>query len=283
MLDRGAHINQLNNNGVGALHAAIRFAKVKVVSYLLDAGAKHDTSLDTDYFTLLSYAIRVNDYNPKIIKMILDKGYLNAGIFDLDAKDFCVQHPYPYNPHTVEEYTLIKLIKFLYSKGNIDKHSNETFIDITHVDIKDEDLPYYFDQAKFDEVCTEFCLYYSNTEISLYSNNLPITTQIMDNLNKIAVRKILINDLKEEYNKYQNDNSLEKKQLPLFDINFDCIQHLLNKLSNKDIFNFNRSVCNTCIDEVQDDLNKLNISVEGESYTNEIQQEESENDICVIG
>ncbi|KJV51374.1 ankyrin repeat domain-containing protein [Orientia tsutsugamushi] len=277
LLDAGADINQKNGEW-SALHIAIHDNNQNLIHYLLDAGAD-PTNLpgNPSNGSLLSYAVHAN-YDLKIIKLLLDKGYSNAGNFDLNEEDFCKHIS---DAHLLEVYKKIKLVKFIHSKGKICKDSkdsddNRTFFDlITNTDIKDQNLPYTFDQASVDEICTEL-----NKHI-----NVSIASQMMDIMNRMAVRKILIENIEIEHNKYQNDESSEKKKIQIFEINFDCIQHLLNKLSNKDIFNFNRSVCKTCVDEVQNevqvDLNNPNIQVECENYTNETQTEESENNTYV--
>ncbi|WP_371219595.1 ankyrin repeat domain-containing protein [Orientia tsutsugamushi] len=296
LLDEGANIDLQNNYGYTALYIAINFINdKKVIHYLLDSGAD-PTNLPGELFTngILSYAVHAN-YDLKTIKLLLDKGYSNAGVFDLAEEDFCKQISdiYPiFNVNAQEAYTKIKLVKFIHSKDKICKNSNNhrTFFDlITDTDIKDQDLPYTFDQEKVNEIYTEL-----NKHI-----NIPIASQMMDSMNRMTCRKETIDYLDIEYTKYHNNVSSKKTKFRIFELNHDCLEYLRNKLSTSDLLSLLEAVyenkchdveninapVHICIDEVQNevqvDLNNPNIQVECENYANEIQQEESENNTHV--
>ncbi|BAG40477.1 ankyrin repeat domain-containing protein [Orientia tsutsugamushi] len=294
LLAAGANVDLQDNNGQPALYAAISNNGQKLIYYLLDAGA--DPALTGT--SILSHAV-IHGYDTEIIKLILDKGYSNAGIFDLCEEDFYNQISEMSDSDIVnqlEVYTKIKLVKFIHSKGKICKNSNynKTFFDlITDTDIKDQDLPYHFDQEKVDEIYTEL-----NKNI-----NIPIASNIITIMSRMACRAEIIDRIYTQYNEYKQDVSSKKTKFRIFELNSECLYYLLNKLNTSDLLcllapepkakndvtNINEQAYLYQLylyivgaqNEGQVDLNNSNIQVECESYTNETQQEESENNTYV--
>ncbi|KJV77569.1 ankyrin repeat family protein [Orientia tsutsugamushi str. UT76] len=294
LLAAGANVDLQDNNGQPALYAAISNNGQKLIYYLLDAGA--DPALTGT--SILSHAV-IHGYDTEIIKLILDKGYSNAGIFDLCEEDFYNQISEMSDSDIVnqlEVYTKIKLVKFIHSKGKICKNSYDcrTFFDlITNTDIKDQNLPYHFDQEKVDEIYTEL-----NKHI-----NIPMASNIITIMGRMACRAEIIDRIDTQYNEYKQDVSSKKTKFRIFELNSECLYYLLNKLNTSDLLclldpepkakndvtNINEQAYLYQLylyivgaqNEGQVDLNNSNIQVECESYTNETQQEESENNTYV--
>ncbi|SPR09470.1 ankyrin repeat domain-containing protein [Orientia tsutsugamushi] len=294
LLAAGANVDLQDNNGQSALYAAISNNGQKLIYYLLDAGA--DPALTGT--SILSHAV-IHGYDTEIIKLILDKGYSNAGIFDSCEEDFYNQISEMSDSDIVNQleiYTKIKLVKFIHSKGKICKNSYDcrTFFDlITNTDIKDQDLPCNFDQEKVHEIYTEL-----NKHI-----NIPMASNIITIMSRMACRAEIIDRIDTQYNEYKQDVSSEKTKFRIFELNSECLYYLLNKLNTADLLclldpehkakndvtNINEQAYLYQLylyivgaqNEGQVDLNNSNIQVECESYTNETQQEESENNTYV--
>ncbi|WP_371219332.1 ankyrin repeat domain-containing protein [Orientia tsutsugamushi] len=291
LLAAGANVDLQDNNGQPALYAAISNNGQKLIYYLLDAGA--DPALTGT--SILSHAV-IHGYDTEIIKLILDKGYSNAGIFDLCEEDFYNQISEMSDSDIVNQleiYTKIKLVKFIHSKGKICKNSYDcrTFFDlITNTDIKDQDLPCNFDQEKVHEIYTEL-----NKHI-----NIPMASNMITIMSRMACRAEIIEHIDTQYNQYKQGVSLEKAKFRIFELDSNCLYYLLNKLNTSDLLSLLEPVYEDKNDndeqaymyqvylsivgaqnEVQVDFNNPNTQVEYESYTNETQQEESENNTYV--